>query len=154
MSARGTSTRGQPCAGNGCANRLAWGNKTGLCRACLNADPGYHARKAEAIRQVFRYHPELREKQRRAVAESNRRPERRAQSGQQASERRIWEKALPLVTAEVRARQGQTNSQRRLADIPLAHRDEYQRLVKKLGAREARRIIKEHARAVAERMVR
>jgi hypothetical protein len=56
-----------------------------------------------------------------------------------------------MVTPEVRARQGATATERRLADIPLAFRDDYRILVKKVGAKEARKAILELAAKVAER---
>ena len=54
-----------------CGKRLSWGNKTGKCRPCLNADPEYHARKAEAIRRAFQHRPELQTKRANAIAAAN-----------------------------------------------------------------------------------
>ena len=135
-----------------CGKRLSWGNKSGKCRPCLNADPDYHARKAAAIRRAFQHHPELQTKRANAIAEANRRPERRAQSGEQARALRIWEKGLPATKSpDAIARQVQTMTERKLAHIPLAYRDEYRRLTRKYGAAEATRLILDHAQATARR---
>jgi len=85
------------------------------------------------------------------IREANRRPERRKRSGEIAKAIRLWEHGLPHMTPDVFRRCGQTNSERRLAHIPLAHRETYAVLVKKLGAKEAARIILDHAERVAER---
>jgi len=134
-----------------CGKKLLWGNKTGKCRPCLIADPEYHARKAEAIKKAFVYNPVLRVKHIAALAENNRRPERRKQSGEQAKRIRLWEHGLPKVTDEVRKRGGQTLTERKLADIPLEHRETYASLVRKVGAKQATKIIGEHVEATLRR---
>lgn len=134
-----------------CDARICRDNKSGLCRSCINKDPDFIARRSKAIRRAFMADPLLREKHRRAVAEANRRPERRERSGEQARRLRLWEHGLPKITAEVRKRQGAAQTERRLAHIPLERRDEYRVLAKKYGAAEASRIIIEHQEVVLRR---
>lgn len=139
------------CTCRTCGGSVSAQSKTGLCRVCVLSDPEVVARRAEARRKAFLHNPELRAKQRQALAESNRQPHRRAQSGQQARSLKLWEYGLPKVDGDVRKRAGETLSNRMLADIPLAHRDDYAVLVRKVGADAARQIIKSHAAKVAER---
>jgi len=134
-----------------CANPISSGSRSGLCRPCANVCPELNAKRAEARRKAFALHPEYRQRQREALTASNRQEHRRKQSGEQARAMRLWERGLPMVTPEVRARQGATATERRLADIPLAFRDDYRILVKKVGAKEARKAILELAAKVAER---
>jgi hypothetical protein len=134
-----------------CGKKLCWGNKTGMCRACINADPAFIARRADAIRKAFQHNPEYRVRHIEALAASNRRPDRRARSGQLARELRIWEKGLPNVTAASHAETARKTSEARLAHIPLAYRDEYKRLVRKIGAKDAARVILDLADANARR---
>lgn len=134
-----------------CSKPITRNSKTGLCAKCSNTDPEIVAKRAEARRRAFLLNPELRKKQRDAVAESNRQPHRRAQSGEQAKRIRLWEYGLPKVTDEVRQRAAQTFSERLMADIPHAHREHYKVLAGKVGAKEARRIILDHADKVVDR---
>ncbi len=134
-----------------CAKPISTGSKSGLCRVCSNSDPEIVARRTEARKLAFALHPEYRQRQREALTAFNRQEHRRKQSGEQAKAMRLWERGLPMVTADVRARQGRTMTERRLADIPLAFRDDYRILVKKVGAKEARKAILELAAKVAER---
>jgi len=134
-----------------CANPISAGSRSGLCRPCANVDPDINAKRAEARRKAFALHPEYRQRQREALAASNRLDHRRKQSGDQAKSMRLWECGLPMVTPDVRARSGKTMTERRLAHIPLAFRDDYRILVKKVGAKEACKAILELAAKVAER---
>lgn len=134
-----------------CGKKLYWGNKTGKCRPCLNSDQDYHARKAEAIKKAFAYDPTLRIKHVAAVAEINRRPERRKQSGEQAKRIRLWEYGLPNVTPEVRERGGKTLTDRRLEAVPLEHRETYKSLVKKVGAQSALEMVMDHVKTAVKR---
>jgi len=134
-----------------CGTSLCRDNKSGLCRSCVWKDPSIAARRGEAIRRALMADPIKRERHRKAVTEANRSPERRARSGQQCRELRLWEKGLACMTPEVRARQGRSSSNSRLAHIPLERREEYLRLAKKYGAAEAQRIILDHHAAVLRR---
>lgn len=127
-----------------CSGPISYGSRTGLCRPCSKSDPTILARRAEGIRKAHQTRPEVREAARKRMAELNRTPEMRARSGRFASERRLWEIGLPLVTPEVRARQARTYSERRLADIPPELRDLHRELVKRGGltAAESREVIR------------
>lgn len=134
-----------------CGKALCWGNKSGLCRSCSNSDPEILQRRAEGRRKAFLYDPMKRERQRKAVSEANRRPERRARSGELARAIRLWDYGQAALTPESYRKAGWINSERKLAHIPLAYRDEYKGLAKKYGAAEAERMICELADAQARR---
>lgn len=136
-----------------CQSAISAQSKTGLCRACAQSDPDVVARRTEGRRKAFLHHPELRIKHRNAVAASNRQPHRREQSGEHARRLKLWESGLPRITSEVRKRAAVTLSNRLLEGIPLAFRQEYAALVRKIGADSARRVILDHAAKVAARAV-
>lgn len=98
--------------------------------------------RAEKIRMTYAARPELRL----AVAERNRRPERRAQSAAQARRQRQHEVAQAAITPEARRRQGQATTASRLAHIPADVLEFYLDLTrrKRLKAAEATRIALDH----------
>jgi hypothetical protein len=134
-----------------CASPISAGSRSGLCKRCANTDPDINAKRAEARRRAFELHPEYRQRQREAVTAANRQEYRRKQSGEQAKALRLWELSAAKMTPEVRAQQGRTMTERRLAHIPLAYRDDYRILVRKVGAKEARKAILELAAKVIAR---
>ena len=125
-----------------CPNPICRENKSGLCRVCFNADPAMQAKRAEGIRRAF-MDPVKRERQRKAVAAANKRPERRARSGELAKALKLWESGLPKITGEVRAVQGKTCSANRMAHIPADYLDLYRELtrVRRLPAGEALAVV-------------
>ena len=135
----------------GCGGPVTTHSKTGRCRSCVWKVPEMAARRTVAIQRAFMADPEKRERHRQALAEANRRPERRAQSSEHARARRIWERGYAAMTPEVRARIGKTLSEKALAHIPLERREEYKKLVKEIGAAEAARIVLAHQEAVLRR---
>lgn len=128
-----------------CAAPITAGSRTGFCKPCSQKDPETRARRAEGRRRAFALHPEYRQRQREAIAAHNRSDAMRRRSGELAKSLKLWEHGLPAVTPEVRARQGATMTEQRLAEIPLAYRDDYRILVKKVGAKDARKAILELA---------
>lgn len=134
-----------------CGVGISRWSKTGHCRSCVFKVPEIAAKRSAAIKRAFMADPMKRERQRRGVAEANRRPEARERARRRAIESRIWEKGVEAMTPEVRERIGRTQTEQRLAHIPLERRAEYKKLVKEIGAAEATRVILAHHEAVLRR---
>lgn len=98
--------------------------------------------RSEKIRMAYASRPELAL----AVAERNRRPERRAQSAEQARRQQQHKIAQAGITPEARRRQGAATTATRLAHIPADVLEFYFDLTrrKRLKAAEATRIALDH----------
>lgn len=135
-----------------CGVAITRHSRSGQCRTCAMSSPEVCERRTAGIRAAYRHNPDFLERQRRWMAELNRQPEARARSGEQARRIKLWEYGLPKMMPEVRARQGKTLSDRRLAHIPEEVREEYRSLVARdFTAAEAERIVTEHLAREVER---
>lgn len=119
------TSKSKVCAA--CAGPVSYGSS--LCRTCFAKDPAIQERRTAGIRRAFA-DPLNRQRQRDAVTEANRRPERRAQSGELARKVRLWEHGLPRVDSDVRKRGGETWSARRMAHVPADYHGLYRELTK------------------------
>ena len=102
-----------------CAKAIK-GGSTGLCKSCAAVDPELRAKRIAASKQAWAMHPEYAEKHRLASTAHNRTNE-------------AW-----------KAKIGKASIERTLGDIPECLRDDYRKLSKRLGAKDARRIILDH----------
>jgi hypothetical protein len=115
-----------------CGKELSKSARGTLCRTHYTNDADANARRAETIKRTFAFNPHLLAKRSRAIAEANRRPERRARSVQLAHERKLWELGLAAANKpQARARQGKTCSANRLAHIPEDMRQYYLSLTRR-----------------------
>lgn len=136
-----------------CQGPVSKWSKSGLCRACLVADPEFQAHRIAKLRMAFATRPELAERQRKWLTELNRTPAARARSGEQAAAIRLWEYGQAKQTPEARKRQAATMRETRLAGIPHEVRDLYCELVRvrRVPAAEAREAVLAHHEAMMAR---
>lgn len=132
-----------------CDKRLAWGNKTNLCRLHANIDPDVQAARIAKLRLAFATRPELREAQRQRMTTLNRTPQMREIARETAMRVKLWEHGAAGATPESRARGAKSIRDTRLAHIPADVRDLYIELTMKrrLTAAEAERVALEHHEA-------
>lgn len=135
-----------------CGRELSRSTRGQYCRDHYTHDSAGREKRAASVKRYFALNPHALAARSKAVAEANRRPERRELARSQAVERRLWEQGLAAASApEARARQGKACSESRLAHVPLERRDEYRSLSARYGAAEAFRIVMEHHATVLSR---
>lgn len=95
-----------------CDKSLGRKNRTGYCNRHAKQSPEYREKLAAAQRRVQQADPTIRERKSAKMREIAATPEWQARNAEQCRQRRLWEKGVPAITAETRARQGRTFSAR------------------------------------------
>lgn len=134
-----------------CATAITRHSKTGRCKPCATRlsrqDPAFEERRLAGLRKTFAT-PEYRAQKRteRQRTEIARKDDPVWQAYKQASGKRLRADfdAHPDAKAKSLARRGDVGkllTERRIGWCPVERRDQYQQLRKKVGVREARRMI-------------